>query len=108
MTGSHHTCRHGSCKDKVGGTAAQLLSLMVTAVDVNSVQSKRPEVGNDSSLLVIHSALKKRVLCLKLLWVRDIVGVHHCGVSAPAGHGGIGDLHDLPPLPFRSAKKRET
>ena len=80
---------------------------MVTAVDIDSVQSKRPEVGDDSSLLVIHSALKERVLGLELFRVCDVVGVHHRGVPAPAGHGGVGDLHDLPPLPFRSARKRE-
>lgn len=108
FAGSHPTCRHGSCKNKVGGAAAQLLSLMVTAVDVNAVQSKRPEVRDDSSLLVIYSALKERVFCLELFWVCDIIGVRHCAVPASAGHGGVGDLCDVSPLPFRSARKRET
>lgn len=107
FAGSHPTCRHGSCKNKVGGAAAQLLSLVVTAVDVNAVQSERPQVGDYSSLLVIHSALKERVFCLELFWVCDIIGVHHCGVPASAGHGGVGDLCDVSPLPFRSARKRK-
>lgn len=108
FAGSHPTCRHGSCKNKVGGTAAQLLSLMITAVDVNAVQGKRPEVRDYSSLLVIHSALKERVFCLELFWVCDIIGVHHRGVPASAGHGGVGDLCNISTLPFRSARKRET
>ena len=106
--GSHCTCRHGSCKDKVGGAAAQLLSLVVTAVDVNAVQSERPEVRDHSSLLVIHSALKERVFCLELFGVCDIIGVCHRDVPASAGHGGVGDLCDISPLPFRSVRKRET
>lgn len=102
------TCRHGSSKDEVGGTAAQLLSFMVAAVDIDAVQSERPEVGNDSSLLVIHPALKERVFCLEFFRVCDVIGVCHCGVPASARHGGVGHLHDISPLPFGSARKRRS
>lgn len=105
--GSYCTCGHSPCKDKVGGAAAQLLSLVVAAVDIDAVQCERPKVRNHSSLLVIHSALKERVLCLQLFRVGDVVGVCGRGVPASAGHGGVGHLHDISPLPFRSARRRE-
>jgi hypothetical protein len=76
-------------------------------MDINAVQSKWPEVRNDSSLFVVHSALKERIFCLKLFWVCDIVGIHHRGVPASAGHGGVDHLHDISPSPFRSARKRK-
>lgn len=80
---------------------------MVAAVDIDAVQSERPEVGDDSPLLVIHSALKERVLCLELLRVCDIVGVSYRGVPASAGHGRVGHLHDVSPPPFGPARRRK-
>lgn len=76
---------------------------MVAAVDIDTVQSERPEVGNDRPLLVIHSALKERVFCLELFRVCDIVGVGYRGVPASAGHGGVSHLQDISPPPLRSA-----
>lgn len=81
---------------------------MVAAVNINAVQSKRLEVGDDSSLLAIHFGLEERVFHLTLLCVRNI-GEVICPSRVPvsSGQSGICNSEHVPPLPIRSVEQTD-
>lgn len=75
---------------------------MITAVDVNAVESERQHMGDNSALSAIHFGFKERVLNLILLCIRRIGKVFwYCCRSVLTGKSHVCHVGQVPSLPVR-------
>lgn len=80
---------------------------MIAAVNINTVKSKRLEVGDERPFPALYFALIEWIFHLTLLHIRHIGKMiwHRC-VLVPTGKSGVCDSEHIPALPVRSTENK--